>query len=257
VTVTGTDQDGNTASGTLSLAPNRRGTVKMNDILPGVDVSTVVTANQPVIAERAMYWSNWAGCHASLGVTATATTWYLAEGCTSGSFDTWILLQNPNTTSATVVATIMQDNGTTVQIPTTVAPNSRGTIHVDDTVPSSSFSSTITSDVGIVVERSMYFDSGNAGHNTPGKTSVATTWYLAEGCTTGGFDEWILIQNPQLTAATVTLTLMRDDGGTVIREYTVPATSRQSILVNRLASGSVSATLTSDIGIVVERAMYW
>ncbi len=37
-------------------------------------------------------WSPWS----ATGFFVTATdTWYLAEGCTAGGFETWVLVQNP------------------------------------------------------------------------------------------------------------------------------------------------------------------
>ena len=66
----------------------------------------MVTADVPVIAERAMYWpaDDWGEAHNSFGVTETATKWGLAEGRVGGPqhFVTYILLANPTTTAAEV-----------------------------------------------------------------------------------------------------------------------------------------------------------
>ncbi|RJX19163.1 MAG: hypothetical protein C4575_09165, partial [Desulforudis sp.] len=39
----------------------------------------------------------------------------------------------------------------------------------------------------------------------PPSPAAATTWYLAEGCTEGGMDTWVLVQNPGSEAVTVDL----------------------------------------------------
>ena len=59
----------------------------------------------------------------------------------------------------------------------------------------------------------------------------ATTWYLAEGCTAGGFETWVLVQNPYATGVTVDLTLMTEAGPQNppdLQDVPVPALSRIS-----------------------------
>ena len=55
-----------------------------------------MSSDVPVIAERAEYWNNRAWVHDSVGATAPATGWYLAEGCTNDGFETRVLVQNPS-----------------------------------------------------------------------------------------------------------------------------------------------------------------
>ena len=44
-----------------------------------------------------MTWDgNGFGSHAETSIEQPATTWYLAEGSTAGTFDLYYLLQNPN-----------------------------------------------------------------------------------------------------------------------------------------------------------------
>ena len=53
----------------------------------------------PALAERAMYFGDtplYAGGAAAAGITAPATSWYLAEGATGSFFDTFVLIANPN-----------------------------------------------------------------------------------------------------------------------------------------------------------------
>jgi hypothetical protein len=45
-----------------------------------------------------MYGGNRTWAHDSIGVTAPAPVWYLAEGSTEGGMETWVLVQNPNPT---------------------------------------------------------------------------------------------------------------------------------------------------------------
>ena len=202
------------------------------------------------------------GGHNTIGVTTPATTWYLAEGYTGGGFSTYILLQNPNSDAATVDVTYMLQSGGTVARQHTVPGNSRYTVVAGDESQVGSdqaFSTKLVSDQNIIVERAMYFDGG--GHNTIGVTTPASTWYLAEGYTGGGFSTYILLQNPNSSAATVDVTYMLQSGGTVARQHTVSGNSRYTIVAGDEsqvgADQAFSTKLVSDQSIIVERAMYF
>lgn len=52
----------------MTIPANSRQTFNVADTLPGADsVSTRVTCDKGVIAERAMYWGNRVGGHDSIG----------------------------------------------------------------------------------------------------------------------------------------------------------------------------------------------
>ena len=93
-----------------------------------------------------------------------------------------------------------------------------------------------------------------------GTTTPATRWCLAEGCTDGGMDTWILVANPGTTAAKVSLALDTDKGQQVpaaLQRITVPAGCRISFRLNDyLTTYDVSTVVTSDVPVVAERAMY-
>ncbi len=235
---------------------------------PGFSHSTtvMVTNDVPVIVERAMYWSRgsatWVDGHDSTGVTGTAATWYLAEGCTKGSFSTWVLVQNPNAAAATVEITFMDEEGNTEVVNDTIAATSRSSYNVGSYLEDKDVSTKVTSDIGVIVERAMYWDAGGVewagGHDSVGVTGTATTWYLAEGCTKGSFATWVLVQNPNTTAAAVEITFMDEDGNTVVVNDTINATSRSSYNVGSyFTDRDVSTKVTSGIGVIAERAIYW
>jgi len=150
------------------------------------DVSTKIVSDVAVVCERAMYWSaggvNNAGGHCSVGTSGTATSWYLAEGCTNG-FDEYVLIQNPSASSAaSVTITFMDENGTTQQTTDSVPANSRRTYNVSSYLPNSSVSTKIesTNDLGIIVERSMYW-SGDQNHWLDGHASIGVKEDTSEG----------------------------------------------------------------------------
>jgi hypothetical protein len=86
----------------------------------------------------------------------------------------------------------------------------------------------------------MYRNSRREGHESIGTTTPATDYYLAEGTTGWGFVTWLLIQNPNSTAANVTITYMTSSGPQPQAAFSLDANSRKTIRVND-----------------VQRAMYW
>jgi hypothetical protein len=105
----------------------------------------------------------------------------------------------------------------------------------------------------------MYFN--NDGHAAIGVDTARQTWYLAEGYTGLGFGTFILIQNPNETEASVTVTYMLQGGGTEVRNITVGGNSRYTIEAHDEGQvgldAAFSTLLESDEPIIVERAMYW
>jgi hypothetical protein len=77
VTLTYMKGDGTTANDTVSVAPNSRSTVIPRNKLgtgndPSHDFSTKVSSDQPIIAERPMYFNYngvWTGGHDVVGFT--------------------------------------------------------------------------------------------------------------------------------------------------------------------------------------------
>ena len=242
----------------FDIGPMSRVTVSVHEDLPGRDISVRVVSEAKVVVERSMYWQNRVEGHASPGVRAPSTVWYLSEGCTAYGYDTWVLVQNPNNVTANVSVTYMTPEGPQVKEPLEVAANSRRTIHVNEDVPGKDVSMKVEADQGVVVERSMYWDGRRGGHNSEGSATAQGTWYLAEGSTMFGFDEWILVGNPNDAPTTVNIEYMTPDGPVGRDPVIVPANSRRTVHVNEdLEVPEVSARVTADRDVIVERAMYW
>ncbi len=205
-------------------------------------------------------------------VPTPSTTWYLAEGSTGsderGGFETWVLVQNPTPDTVSAQVTYMTDSGK-VEGPTlTLKPNSRQTVNVSDTLKNVwNVSTKVTSSAPIIVERAMYWGipgvSRLAAHDSIGVNAPAKTWYLAEGSTgadaRGSFETWILVQNPSDEKASVQLTYMTPGGSLRGQTRTVQANTRETFNVSDavMDTWSVSTTVTSDVPVIAERAMYW
>jgi hypothetical protein len=263
------------------LPVGRRRTLTRADLtaLVSPDFSTVVESDQPTVVDRTMSWdASGYGSHAETGVPSPATTWYLAEGSTSGDFALFYLLQNPNPTATTATIRYLRPFGQPpIDLTYPLAPSSRTTIPVDTQGPelaSTDVSAVITATLPIIVERAMYLSRPGqifaAGHESAGVTATATSWFLAEGATGPFFDLFVLLANPNDQAAQVTVDYLLIDGRTFAKNYSVPANGRDTIWVDneQIPAGSgvrpldnvaVSSTITSTNGvpIIVERAMWW
>ncbi|MDY6796452.1 MAG: DUF5719 family protein [Actinomycetota bacterium] len=241
-----------------TLAPHSRFTIHVDDILPDAEVSTRIESDLPVVAERAMYFNGGKAGHDTIGVTSTSSFWYLAEGYTGGDFDEWVLVQNPGDDTVTLSVHLQTQEQGEVIIPYLVGPRSRFTIHVDDILPDAQVSTFIESDRPVVVERAQYLNYMRSGTCSIGARSTSNTWFFAEGYTSGGFEEFLLIQNPRDTSAMVNITFMQPDGTNTSTRFAVPARSRYTVWVDELFPDSeVSASISSNQPVVAERAMYW
>ena len=242
----------------LIPASSRR-SYRANDYVTSFNVSTRVNADGDVVCERAMYGNGGAWAHDSIGTTAPATEWFLAEGCTRGGFETWILVQNPNTAAARVTLTYMTDGGPVPGPIISIPANSRQTFFAADTVPEQwSVSTRVTGDMPVIAERAMYGNGRAWAHESIGAPAGATDWYLAEGCTAGGFETWVLVQNPNAEGAEVRLTYMTPDGAVSTSPFNIPARSRKTFNVAESVPDTweVSTRVHSDVPVVAERAMY-
>jgi hypothetical protein len=279
-----------------TLPPHSRTTVPVNTQAPelaGTDVSASITSTQPILVERAMYRTVggqvFAAGHASAGVTAAATSWFLAEGATGPFFDMFVLLANPNTSAANVEIRYLLTGGTVLTKTYTVAPESRRTVYVDEedfpglgrALDNVAVSCAITSTnaVPIVVERAMWFPGPTISpnfwteaHNSPGVTTTARRWVLADAESGGAkaTQTYVLIANTSSTAGQARLTFLPDPtfvGGPLPQPYTVdlPANSRTTIPFHSILGVGVDyrfGLLVESVGttpadLVVERAMYW
>ncbi len=259
-------ENGDIQTQRLTLQPWSRYTVEVNKVVgDGRDVSARISSNQPVVAERPMYFlyqGMWDGGHNVMGASRPRTTWYFAEGCTRPGFNEWLCIQNANDQAATVEMSYMTEDGGEITKHYEIAGHSRYTINVNtDVARYHDVSARIISDLPVVAERPMYFDyraAINEGSNAMGVNKPSSSWYLAEGCTRDGFEEWICLQNPGQEQATARITYMLGDSATREQIVDVPAHSRRTVRVNDIVGPGqdVSAQIMSSAPIIVERPMY-
>lgn len=275
--------------------PSTRYTVSANADLhvpgsaPQQAISAIVQSTPvPIVAERPVYFNFHgikSGTDAMGATTATNTLFYFAEGDSrlAGAmiYSTFITMLNPSTTSTAHVQVTYYSQGRAVESDmVSVGPLQRGTaiprVHQQ-------FATKVTSDIGIVVERPMYFNDyiPAAGGWTTGAASTvgATTlgpptgsdWLFAEGYTGNGrnFQEYLVLANFTTTNAVVDVKLEYTNGTVQTVPISVNALSQYYFDVNYAyknpLSGcgctptpSVSAEVyASTPSIVAERLMYF
>ena len=218
-----------------SIAGDSRYSFRLNDYVTDYDVSTVVTSSDGVVCERAMYGGGRAWGHDSIGVTAPANYWFMAEGCTGRGFETWVLVQNPNAQEVVVDLTLMTSTGALDGPQNFPIPaNSRHSFRINDYARDYDVSTKVESwGGGVVCERATYDSARTWGHDSVGTPQPATFWHMAEGSTGPGFETWVLVQNPYPYEVTVDLDFMTPSGRRAgPQDYPVPALSRHSFRVN-------------------------
>ena len=252
----------------VEIPARSRSTFELANWVPdNYEVSTFVEAlDGRVVCERAMYGDNRAWAHDSIGTSVTSQQWYLAEGSTAGGMETYVLIQNPNDYDVPVNVTFDTREGDNSPLDLqgkTIPAHSRETIRVNDWVTTYDVSTYVFCPTsGVVCERAMYGDGRAWAHDSIGATSPADAWYLAEGSTGGGMETFVLVQNPNDTAAKVNIAFQTRDGKKALaplQGLTIPPYSRYTLKVNDWVPDdfNVSTSVEAIQGtVVVERAMY-
>ena len=164
-----------------TVGANSRWTLDVSQAVGvGVDSAIVIESDQPVVAERPMYFSykedtpgyGWTGGHDVVGAKEVKKNWFFAEGCTHDWADEYICVANPGAESAHVIFTFMLKSGAPVEHSIDIDPHQRATVKVADIVGRGQDVSTeVLSDKPVVAERPMYFNYNgvwSGGHDVVG-----------------------------------------------------------------------------------------
>lgn len=188
---------------------------------------------------------------------------YFAEGTTRAGFEEWLTLYNPLDSQVTATVTyLIADAANRIRY-YNVPAHARSNVYVNSEIGSEhDVSVSVTATDRIYVERPMYFNYKNkwsGGHDTQPALATSNTWYFAEGTTRPGFEEWLCLGNPGITAANVNVTYIFNDGNSVTLPYSVPAFKRYTIDVNATVGPDkdVGLKIDSDQPLVAERPMYF
>ena len=162
----------------FTMGANSRKTIRVKDdpAVSNTDLSTMVSSDKPIIAERSMYWGSETplgeAMRDSIGLDFPHMAFMLPDGQTGTTRKTYTLVQNPNPGAVTVRVTYLAaGGGTPVSFTDEIPSNTRRTYSMGDKVPSGRASILVESLDGarpIMVERSMYWNNMGAGTDTIG-----------------------------------------------------------------------------------------
>ena len=248
-----------------------------------IQVNSTATPNcNGVVAERPMYFTNFAGVSSGsdvLGATHTGKTFYFADVTSGPGYASFITILNPGTTAANITATYNSGGSVVATQTLQVAAGARGTI-----IPASSTSVhhaavVVTSDQPVVVERPTYFSNISAGnaHTVSGAASVigaqalASDWLFAEGYTGGSFQENLILANFGTTAVTANVLLEFSNGHNETVSQTISPLSQTNVDVNATVANhlgtcdtnpcqptpDVSAEITGNANFLAQREMFF
>ncbi len=246
---------------------NRRVTFSVNDEAGNDrDVSIAVESNRAVVAERPMYFSyqgmgshGWTGGHCVVGAAGANKSWYFAEGYTGEGFEEWLCLSNPGDEDAEVEVTYLFQDGAPETKKYRLPARTRRTLSVNQEAGAGrELGLAVKATQPVLAERPVYFsyrDAWDGGSCVVGAAIPSNYWCLAEGYTDAQFDQYVCISNPGKEDAAVEVTPLF--GGGNAEEYNVPAGRRLTIPLSSAQPTERAYAISSDRGIVVERAMYF
>jgi len=249
----------------LSIAADRGAEVLVNRHAPAGGVSATVGGGASIVVERFMTFGRGAfGASASAGSTAASATWYFPEGSTQRGFSTAFAVYNPNGSSlAAVTATFFDTRGRVIGARTIlVSPRRRGVLAANGAVRGGSMATVLTSNVAVVVERTLSFGRrGSGGSTVSGYNGGGLAWEFPEGNTGSGNHEYLLLQSTSGRTATVGIEFYTTTGTATHVDVSIPARGRLSLAVNGVAhlpAGEHGAVLISSNGVpfVAEQSIY-
>jgi hypothetical protein len=222
-----------------------------------------------ILAERPMYFNyqGRTGGDVVVGTQTLGTSLNLAEGFVSPNFNEYLTILNPNAATAYVAINYLTDKQGVVIKNVVVPGNSRFTEKVDNDLNQYISSSVnITSNVGIAVERPMYFNFNGwtGGHDAMAvpDSALGMTFNFAEGFVSPNFAEYYTFENNKSGVALVSVRFLLTGGGVITKSLAVAAHSRSTLQVG--GQGGVlndytanSTQITSSANILVERPMYF
>jgi hypothetical protein len=164
-------ENGGTRTQKIQVPGLSRAAFDPRDLVPGADFATSISADRPIIAERA-YASSGDGLYGALGFTSTASradarSWYFAEGNTSNQIEAFFVLFNLSEKDTQVRGTYFIDGARPREQTLNVPAGKRLAIRANDVIDGGFFATRFVADQNIMVERTLYLPGGS-GYTTVG-----------------------------------------------------------------------------------------
>jgi hypothetical protein len=230
---------------------------------PGGRFGMRVIASEPIVAERTMIFGpesseNKGGVHTTAGTVSLSRRWHFAEGTTEAPFEMWVLVLNPNAQPTNAAVSFLTPDGTSLTRRYAIPANTRLAINVNEVIPDLGVATTVEADRLVVAERAMYWQDHSLGTATAGAKDTAFTWRFADGRTNNGFQEYLLLSNPNKYQTRVNVEYILADGSRDTQSIVMPESSRYTIAVHQLYpnQSAIAATVSATQPIIAERSIF-
>jgi hypothetical protein len=290
VNATFTRDDGSKQTRAFTLAPRMRDAYRMNDLMRDTAFAARFSSDQDIMMERTIMLesdreaeaprprtgdarkangdagggvnpgTNTIGLFGGLGYSpggnvVGARDWHFAEGSTRRPYETYFVLFNPGSEAAEARLRYAVPGGDAPSQAVHLPPLGRVAVEPRALVPSADFTTSVTADRPIIVERS-YFSSGDGLYGALGFTPSSVrgnskSWYFAEGNTTGGNELYFILSNMSGQPAQVRASFFATDGHLRDQILTVAGGGRLSVRANDLVPDQAfSSRFVADQDIV-------
>jgi hypothetical protein len=157
------------------LPPVSRLALDPKEIVPAADFATSISADYPIIVERA-YASSGDGLYDALGHTPAlprrdSRVWYFAEGNTTDQIELFFVLYNFSERPTQVRTTCFVDGASTREQTLPLPAGARLAVRANDVVGGGVFATRLVADQNIAAERTLYLPAGS-GFTTVGAGAV-------------------------------------------------------------------------------------
>jgi hypothetical protein len=165
--------DGSTVTYQSTVPAHARSTIKANDIVPGRAVSTDLSSDQPIVAERLMYFSyngTITGGHDVVGSSAPSRYWLFPDLVTTSGTDSYLTVGNPQDHTVTFTVAFFDETGSTLIRNYSVPARARQTLAVAREAGSGRLlSAQLSASDAVVAEAPLYSADGiNGGADVMG-----------------------------------------------------------------------------------------
>lgn len=247
-----------------TIAPRSRGTLVLNQDMPGQQFGMSISASTAVMIERPEYLvaGPMRGGSSVVGATSPHTSWYFGAGNTSTGVTESLVLANPFAGWVAAQVYYLTSSGRVITQSVGIPGQGRTTIKVNNIVSQATHATVITANGPIVAERQDFYNNANSimGSTTVmGASNSYLSWYIGQGDTSGGHVETLALANPGAASTLVQVVYYQSQGAPLVKSYTLSGHTRITInLASDLgANKSAGLAIYATMPIIVEQTMLY
>lgn len=252
----------------VTVPPHQRATLNIRALAPNRSLGLSVTSDQPVAAERVLYWGDGSGSakygsSVSSGIRGASTIWTFPYVSASNGDQAYLSFANPTNVNAQVQFSVIGLRRNTVALsPFTLRAGVRMTVALPSQGTNGGPVSIVArSDVPIVAEQAQYFGgSPNTGAHTGSVEAgvpSAVQWAFAGSDAVGLNSSVWYVYNPGAADATLSGTLYGVDGKVTTVQRVAPAGKLSRIDGTLDPAGMASGGMLWTSTVPVSMAQVW